>query len=138
MNQDQNCQEEKFKLFKQSQNSKPTISRVHKDVIAVLRTAGYADLEFEKIIENESSLSVDVYIPSKNIGFEVNGNTHYVPGPGGNWDSLNTASLMKYGFLWEIGYPTLPVNSNEWNRLKGIREKENFFNKIFSRMEFYC
>lgn len=137
MNNDKNCQGSQFELFKQTPSSSQTVSRVHKDIIAVLRASGHQDLQFEKELLN-GLVSVDVYIPSRNTAFEVNGPFHFIPESGENWDILNTPSIVKYGLLWEMGYRVVPINSEDWNKLKGMREKENYFKKIFGRIEFYC
>ena len=92
---------EEFEL-KTIPNDKKVISRVHKDVIAVLRAMGYKDLKYEKRI-------------------------HYVPGT----DILNTKSRMKKGFLLDFGIKCFNLNNDDWSLLKGFMEKEKYLkNKL--------
>ena len=122
----QNCLEElKTKALSQFEITPETISRVHQDIIAVLRALGYQDLVYERVFFD--FFKTDIYIPDFHLIVEVNGPNHYVP----ETELLNSASKLSLGFLYENEFNVMAVDNREWSALKGFRAKEGFFEKRF-------
>lgn len=122
---------EKFRIseFISSKARFGDLSRPHLDVLAVLEAGGYKpelEVTFFDVIR------ADILLPDLSIVLEVNGQGHYLPA---TRDLLNSKSLLSLGLLNESGYKAFPLQADEWNKLKGYREKLAFLRSLIRRIK---
>jgi hypothetical protein len=98
--------------------NKITDSQLHQDVIRIINKCNIA-VEKEKRMGVKGVISVDCYIPSKNLVIEVHGPSHYsVDG------SLNVRSEKQAELIKKLGFQYQVISYKDWNELKDDTAKK--------------
>lgn len=122
------CEERAKKSIKYFFNNKGKISRIHLDVVAVLRSM---DITCKYEYEIKDLNLVDIFIPSKNLIIEVNGPSHYIPGG----YSLRGSTYVKSAVLSKLGFIVGNIHHQDWSELKGLEAKRQFIKNLIKEAE---
>ena len=101
-----------------------TDSRLHQDVIRSIKECNIP-VEKEKRIGVKSVISIDCYIPSKNLVIDVHGPSHYsVDG------SLNVKSEKQAELIKKLGFKYQVISYKDWGELKDDAAKKAFIKNL--------
>ena len=104
--------------------NKITDSQLHQDVIRIINKCNIA-VEKEKGVGVKGVISVDCYIPSKNLVIEVHGPSHYsIDG------SLNVRSERQAELIKKLGFKYQVVSYKDWDELKDDDAKKAFMKNL--------